>query len=97
MANTILRATVLIISMAMQLVKASLHSSGILVNLSNFNIPQDVRMVYLSSQTSFEQLAVLPVFPFIHSQFHGSVNGRKPSEHAHAIQSFGRNETHLRG
>ena len=45
-ANTILRATALIISMAMQLVEASLRSSGILVNLSNFDIPQDVRMAY---------------------------------------------------
>jgi len=47
MANTILRATALIISMAMQLVEASLRSSGILVNLSNFDIPQDVRTAYL--------------------------------------------------
>ena len=45
-ANTILRATALIISMAMQLVEASLRSSGILVNLSNFDIPQDVRTAY---------------------------------------------------
>ena len=47
MANTILRATVLIISITMQLVKASLHSSGILVNLSNFDIPWDIQTAYL--------------------------------------------------
>ena len=45
-ANTILRAMALIISITMQLVEASLRSSGILVNLSNFDIPRDVRTAY---------------------------------------------------
>jgi hypothetical protein len=44
--NTILKATVLIISMTMQLVEASLRSSGILVNLSNFDFPRDIRTAY---------------------------------------------------
>ena len=47
MANTILRAMALIISITMQLVEASLRLSGILVNLSNFDIPQDIRTAYL--------------------------------------------------
>ena len=47
MVNTILRAMVLIISITMQLIKASLRSLRILVNLSNFDIPQDIQTVYL--------------------------------------------------
>ena len=45
-ANIILRATALLISTTMQLIEASLCSSGILVNLSSFEIPQDVRTAY---------------------------------------------------
>jgi hypothetical protein len=45
-ANTILKAFQFIISMTLQLIEATLHSSGINISFPDLTIPQDVRTAY---------------------------------------------------